>query len=355
MGKILIKNGRVWTGAKFSIGDVLTDGRNIVKIALSIDAQADFIFDAMGKIVSPGLVDLHVHLKGLASEEFAMHTEMSCFPFGVTAVNDAGSIYGNKEFLEQFAVKTTVFVCVDIKDNHVDLTNMEERLAQYGERAIGFKIYFDRNISKVTDITPLKEICEYAKARNLKVMVHCSNSPTPMSEIIGTLSKGDILTHAYHGGIHSCTEDGSQCFQLAKERGVIVDAGFAGHVHTDFQNLELAIQRGYLPDTISTDITKYSAYRRGGRYGMTMCMSMARRAGMSEEDIFKAITTVPAQVLDKSSEWGVLEEGRCADIAVLDFADEAFWLQDNAGNILESNNGYRCVLTISDGEVVYKD
>ena len=88
---------------------------------------------------------------------------------------------------------------------------------------------------------------------------------------------------------------------------------------------------------------------------MTMCMNMAKNVGMSEEDIFKAVTSSPAKVLGKEKEWGYLEKGRCADIAVFDYTDEGFDLTDNAENQLKSDMGYRCILTVSDGQVVYRD
>ena len=354
MARLLIKNGVLWNGEEFSCGDVLVDGRYIVKIAREIVDEADFIFHADGKIVSPGLVDIHVHMRGIASEEFGMHVEMSSFPFGVTAVNDAGSTRGDRILLDSFSVKNTVFVGVDIRDNHAHFAYTEKMLQKYGDKAIGLKVYFDTSLNEVRDITPLKEICNYAKSKGLRVMVHCSNSPTTMAEIVSTLAKGDILTHAYHGGVNTCTEEEFACFRIAKERGVIIDAGFAGHIHTDFQNLKNAIEAGYLPDTISTDITRYSAYTRGGRYGMTMCMSIARRLGMSEENIFKSVTSTPARVLGKANEWGYLKEGRCADIAVFDYTDEGFELTNNADNRLSSDMGYRCILTVSDGQVIYR-
>lgn len=355
MARILIKNGRVWDGEKFFFADILTDGRIIVKIERNISDNADFVYDAKGKTVSAGLVDIHVHMKGIASEKFGIEPNMSSFPFGVTAVNDAGSANGDRALLDSFAVKNTAFVGVDIRDNHADFTVTEELLQKYGDKALGIKVYFDTTLTEVRDITPLKEICDYAKNRNLKVMVHCSHSPTSMAEIVETLSAGDILTHIYHGGENSCTENEFKAFMIAKDKGVVMDAGFAGYVHTDFRNLEQTTKSGFLPDTISTDITCFSAYKRGGRYGMTMCMNMAKNVGMSEEDIFKAVTSSPAKVLGKEKEWGYLGKGRCADIAVFDYTDEGFDLTDNAGNQLKSDMGYRCILTVSDGQVVYRD
>ena len=88
---------------------------------------------------------------------------------------------------------------------------------------------------------------------------------------------------------------------------------------------------------------------------MTMCMSIAKALGMREEDIFRAVTSAPAKALGKEGEWGYLAVGRTADIVVLDDTDEGFDLTDKAGNHIESKNGYRCVLTVSDGQIVYQD
>ena len=354
MAKILIKNGRIWDGERFFFADILTEGKTIAEIAEHISQQADFVFDATGKIVTPGLVDLHVHMKGIASEKFGIEPSMSSFPFGVTAVNDAGSTHGDRALLDSFAVKNTVFVGVEIRDNHPEFALTERLLQTYGDKAIGIKVYFDTAISEVRDSTPLQGICTYAAGKGLKVMVHCSNSPVSMAEIVRTLSPGDILTHIYHSGENTCVENGFEAFQIARETGVILDAGFAGSVHTDFANLKSAVAAGYFPDTISTDITCYSAYKRGGRYGMTMCMNMARAVGMEEADVFKAVTSAPAQVLGKEAQWGYLQAGRCADIAVLEDTDEGFDLTDPAGNQLHSHTGYRCVLTVSDGHVLYR-
>ena len=355
MARIVIKNGRVWDGERFFFSDVMTEGNVVIKIEKGITEGADFIFDATGNIVSAGLVDIHVHMKGLSSDKFGIEPNMSSFPFGVTSVNDAGSINGDRALLDYFAVKNTVFVGVSIKDNHADFAITEKLLQKYGDKAIGIKVYFDTTITEVRDITPLKEICDYAKIKGLRTMVHCSHSPASMTEIVNALSAGDVLTHIYHGGDNSCTENDFEAFKIAKEKGVILDAGFAGHIHTNFATLKTAINAGFLPDTISTDITKRSAYQRGGRYGMTLCMSMARTVGMSEEDVFRAVTSKPAQVLGKDSEWGYLREGRCADIAVFDWIEEGFDLTDGAGNRLNHDMGYRCVLTVSDGQVIYRN
>lgn len=351
--KILIKNGSVWDGEGFLAADVLTDGPTVTRIAPGISCADAWEFDARGMTVSAGLVDCHVHMLGLSGPEYSTVPEATCFPFGVTAAIDAGSRLGDKTFAQTIAVKNVLFTASAIENNHLNREVTAQRLAKYGDRSIGIKMFFDETSRHVEDITPLLEVCAFAREHNTRVLVHCNHSPTPMLDIVKVLRAGDVLTHIYHGGKHTCLEEDFAAFQLAREKGITLDAGFAGFVHTDFAVLRRAIEAGWLPDTISTDLSCNSAFKRGGRYGLTMTMSMARAAGMEEEDIFRCVTTAPAQAHGQS--WGRLTEGGPADIAVLAYTNEGFSLTDKAGNTLESPLGYRCKLTISDGMAVYRD
>ena len=347
---LLIKNGTIWDGEKFFCGDICVSDGKISEIADHIENEnAYYTYDATGKIVSPGLVDIHTHMLGY----YGINADLSTIPFGVTAAADASAEPECLSKYENYLVKNKVFVTAEIRDNKAVFLNVEKMLEHYGDKAIGLKVYFDTTVSEVRDIAPLKEICEYAKEHNLTVMVHSSISPTPMAEIVDTLNKGDILTHSYHGGIHNASEDGFECLKKAKEKGIIVDAGFAGDVHADFEIFENAIKSGVSPDTISTDITKFSAYKRGGRYGLPMCMGIAKAVGMSEEDIFRSVTSTPAKALGKENEWGYLKIGRNADIAVFDCGEE-FSITDKRGNTVKIDDSYRCCLTVVDGEIVFK-
>lgn len=351
--QILIKNGRVWDGEKFFFADVLTDGPVISRIEPGISCEKAYLFDATGKIVSAGLVDCHMHMLGLSGAGFAVQTEIACFPFGVTAAIDAGSCLGDRALLEHISVKNAVFSDGKTENGHINRQVAEENLRRYGDKAIGIKLFFDDTSKNVWDSTPLLEACAFAREKQKKLLVHCNNSPIPMAQIVEQLAPGDVLTHVYHGGKHTCQEEDYAAFKLAREKGVTMDAGFAANGHTDFGVFQGAVAAGFLPDTISTDITAQSAYQRGGRYGLTMCMSMARAAGMEEADIFRAVTSAPAKAHGQS--WGCLEVGGAADIAVLEYGEEGFSLKDKAGNRLESRFGYRCKLTVLDGKIVYRD
>ncbi len=186
-------------------------------------------------------------------------------------------------------------------------------------------------------------------------MVHCTDSPVPMKEIVDALSEGDIITHTYHGAPHTVADENYVAYRLAKEKGIVIDAGMAGGVHTDFEVLRKALAEGYAPDVISTDITQFSAYMRGGIYGMTMCMSIYRTLGMSEVAILKAVTSAAASAVKREGRWGALAVGGSADFAVLSFGAAAIDISDRAKNRLEISQGYTCRLTAIGGQILYRN
>lgn len=342
MTKLLIKNGTVWDGEKFFYADVLTENKIISKIQKKIDDKADYVYDALGKIVSPGLIDIHTHFKGLSNNNIGISASMSSIPFGVISAADASATLGDTSIFNHFDTKTFVFVCAEFKNNKLYFENTKKLIKTYGSKVVGIKVYFDQFMSDISDISPLKQTVEFAERNNLIVMVHSTNSPSRTSEILSILRCGDILTHTYHGGQNNIEEDGYKCLLDAKKRGIIIDAGFAGHIHTNFDFLKKAVISGAYPDVISTDITKLSAYKRGGKYGMT------------EENIFRAVTSTAARAIGIENEAGYLKEGKCADIAVFEYDNEGFSLCDKQGNLLESKQGYRCLLTVVNGEILYR-
>ena len=350
--RFLITGGRVWTGEAFTEGDVAVSGGKVLAIGKSEGFEPEAVFDASGKIVTPGLVDIHTHFSGIGSETYGVCADLATIPYGVTAAADASAAHGSREMLDVFAVKNVVFLDSGIKDDHAVFSRANQMLPVYGDKAIGIKMYLDVNVTDCHTVQPVREVCQYAEKHGLIVMVHCSNSPVPMREILETLRPGDILTHSYHGGVHTSMDDGFESLKSARERGVVIDSGHAGYVHTNFKVLKAAVENGAQPDTISTDITRLSLGTRGGNYGLTLCMSLMRSCGMSEEDVLRAVTSTPAKVLGQP--WGRLEVGGAADIAILDYTHEPFSLTDPEGNTASGEMGYRCMLTIKNGEVLFR-
>lgn len=354
MKRIRIINGRVWDGRRFQHADVMTEGSSIIKLGQGITDEADFVYDAAGKIVSAGLVDCHVHMRGISADDIGAAVEMISFPFGVTAAADASGDCGDGTLMDTFMVKSAVFVGVIVQEGQVDFAKTQQALNRYGTRTMGIKVMFDTKSTAGVDLPTLREICAFAHERGLRVMVHSTNSPVPMGQLSDALGRGDILTHAFHGGMNHATKEDFARMRDAQRRGVCLDIGFSGVTHADFSVLRGALEYGIVPDHISTDITKRSLFTRGGHYGLTMCMSIAKQLGMKEEDIFRGVTSNPAKALGKEGEWGVLKVGGVADIAVFDAHTSMFDLTDKTGTRVCGTEGYRCVLTVADGQVVYR-
>ena len=351
---VLFQNGRVFDGEKFFTADVFVNNGIVEKIEKTISTSADFVYDASGKTVSAGLVDAHVHIRGVSSVDFATPAELATIPFGVTCAADAWASSGCSEQLDRLAVKTTVFAGVRVESGRAVFDLTEKLLADYRDKVAGIKLAFDISNPEIFDIRPLLEVIDFAERKALPVLVHSTGSPVPMADIIKHLRCGDIITHAFHGGKNNSFEDGYECLVSAKKKGIVVDAGLAGYVHTDFSVFRGAVECGIIPDVISSDITKLSAYKRGSVYGLTTCMSIARDVGMKEDDVFRAVTSQPAKALKKEGVWGALRVGGAADIAVLSYSDNGYDMTDKQGNRIVSRCGYRCELTMIDGEIMYR-
>lgn len=352
MDTLLIKNGRIFDGHDFSHNDIFICDGIVQEIAPNLNHQARFTFDAANMTVLPGLVDVHMHMIAISGPQWGASTDGSCFPFGVTAAADASAGYGNQSILESFSVKSVAFVHCGV-NRPIDFDALEEKVRRYGDKAVGIKLFYDGIGSpQLHDTIVLKEACDWAHQRNLSVTVHTSNCPVPMAELLSVLGKGDIATHIYHGNGHTVEEDNFQCLVDAKNRGVLLDVGFAGTGHVDFSIFRKALAAGITPDLLGTDLVRQVAFTRGGRYGQTMCMSIAKHLGMDEQDIFTAVTSRAAKALKHP--WGILQEGGCADIAVLSYCSEPFDLTDKSGCRVHSDLGYRCMLTVSNGNVVYR-
>ena len=352
IGSIKIKNGRIFDGERFLYGDIYIEGRKIVSIGENLKSSAKYEFDAKGNLVTPGLCDIHIHMKGISSDAFGISPDAVCFPNGVTYAADASAHKGTRDMLDAFSVKNKVFVVPEVQNDTAVFDKCDSMAAVFGDKVVGIKSYFDTADKELKTLKPLCEIVDYAEKNGIKVMVHCAGSPTKMADIIDVLRKGDILTHAFHGVKYTALDDNFECLRAAKEKGVIIDSGFAGCVHTNFAVFGEAVKSGIVPDTISSDITNCSAFIRGGKYGMGVCMTIAEQCGMSEDEILKAVTVNAAKAIN--ADCGTLKEGGIADIAVFDKYGEAVDMTDKDGNRFYADSSYRCLLTVADGDVVYR-
>lgn len=352
MNKILLKNGKIFDGEKFFNADLLIEDGKIVNIGKDLQ-PSELNIDVTGNIISSGLIDIHTHLSEMGSLAFGFPSDMATIPFGVTRAVDACAEYSNPDVLDYINVDIKAFIPLQIKGDGIDLNEMEKRLAHYKDRSLGVKVFFDKEQFDYITKTHLRLACEFAQEKGLKVMVHSTGSETPMIEIVELLNEGDILTHAYHGGNNSIVKDDYSAYKLAKEKRVIIDVGMAGGVHTDFKILRSGIENGYVPDTISSDITKFSAYIRGGVYGLTSCMSILKVLGLKEEEIFKAVTINPAKLV-LNSDSAKIRVGANATLSVLSWEENKIDLTDRWGNNLKTDKSYVNKMTIKNGQIIYR-
>ena len=364
MEKIRLKGGKIFDGEKFFCADIQIENGKITAVEPIAERESQkggaplndgLCIDVTDCIVTSGLVDIHGHFSEMGNAEFGFPADLSCIPFGVTYAVDACAVRSDPSVLESLRVETKVFIPVCICDGKLDTVEMQKLLDEYGERAIGIKVYFDESLQNGTTEEIFQAACEFARERGLKVMVHSSYSPTSMLKIVQTLKRGDILTHSYHGGVHSIDENGYIAYHTAKEKGVVVDAGMAGGVHTDFEVLKKAIENGCIPDTISSDITKFSAYKRGGIYGLTVCMSILKNLEMDEIKIFQAVTKNAAESVGQKEWFSTLSVGQKATLCVLRYGESAIDMTDKAGNRLAIHQGYLCKMTMKNGQILYRN
>ncbi len=350
---ILISNGTVWNGMEYKKGNVALKDGKIADIGACEGFQADYEYDASGAVVCPGLVDIHTHLKGVGPDIFGVLPEASSYPFGVTAAAEAGG-EKTEPVEENFHLKTAIFAVVGYHNGRPVFDRAERVISAHEGRIVGIKTYYDKGQTDVDSVEPFREVCEYAHGRGYRVMVHCTNSPVPLRELFSCMRKGDICTHVYHGIGHTAAEDGFEALREARERGIILDTGLAGGAHGSYEIIRQALAAGLGPDTISTDITRLSAFHRGGNYGMTMAMSIMRYLGMSDEAVLRAVTSDAAGAIGRQEEWGMLLPGRAADTAVLKYGPVQIDSTDRNGCRIVVDEGYRCVFTVADGWIVYR-
>lgn len=353
MASLMIRNGRVFDGQGFIAGDVLVRDGIVERIAPGLNETADRVFDAAGMTVLPGLVDVHLHIKGVSSPGWSVDAQQGCFPFGVTAAADASATGGDQTLLDNLPVKNGVFVITGTK-KPISFDKALHLLDCYGDRVLGIKVCYDNHFNPdLTDEKKLIAICDFAHSRGLPLTVHTAHSPVMMDTLLSVLSPGDIATHVFHPSPNSAQDDGFDCLKKAKERGNWLDSCICAGAHVDFEVYRNAIAAGICPDLLGTDLAEEIAFVKGDRYGLTTCMTVARVLGMAEDAVFQAVTGNAGKALRRP--WGRLEQGGPADITVLQWCKEPMELTDCQGHRLTSDQGYRCRLTVAGGKIVYKD
>lgn len=338
---LLIKGGRVIDPSVGldAVRDVAITGGRIMAIEAGITGDAADTIDARGKIVAPGLIDIHTHAgRGKDSPALALQD-------GVTGFVDAGS--GGPDNIDEIAAvlrggpqigralvnvaMRTGFTGGELMDiNRASVSLVRGAIARNRDVVIGVKARLSQDVAGTNDLEGLRRAQEAATSFGLPVMIHIGQSVSPMRAILPLLKRGDIVTHMYAPPPNSILDDQGRLIPdvtAARRRGVIFDFGNGVTGHFNWDMVERATKQGFWPDTLSTDWAATS--RTTGVVDFPNVMSKLLMFGMPLAQVVACATTNAAKVFDSFSDRGTLNIGAPADVAIMELREGSFEFLDN--------------------------
>ncbi|MCX5514900.1 amidohydrolase/deacetylase family metallohydrolase [Kaistia algarum] len=353
---LVLTNGRVLDPSQGldRVVDIAFSGRHVAAIGENLAPSAKSVRDVSGKIVTPGLIDLHTHVYwggtslGVDPEDYARQT-------AVTTCVDTGSAGpGNfpgfrKHVIEPCGIRILVYLHVSFAGIYAFSPRImigeghDQRLLAARDAAevadanrdviIGIKVRIGRNASGPAGIAPLDVALDVGEATGLPVMVHIDEPPPSYGEVIDRLRPGDVLTHAFRGFPNApVLADGTIRPQViaARERGVLFDIGH-GMGSFSWKSARAMLAKGFAPDTISSDVHAMSIH--GPAFDQVTTLSKFLALGMPLGDVIAASTVKAAEALQRP-ELGTLKVGAVGDASVLSLRDGAFPLEDSQGEVV---------------------
>ena len=356
--------------------DVAFKDGKVAAVAERIDpALAAQSIDATGKLITPGLIDLHGHFYH-GGNGSAVHADQTCLSSGVTTGVDAGSA----GFLNYGAMRDYVFPAhrtrllaflhiggVGLAANRALGGGLHDmRIINVGEtvRAIkenpGFifgvkvRMHYDA-VARWNAHEAMSKAREAATEAGARLMVHISGTPIPLPDVLAHLGPGDIATHAFNGLPENMLDNGGKVrpeVRDAAARGVIMDVAHAG-VHCDVEVVKAAMDQGIMPDTISTDVH----IAPPGRivYLMNDLVSKFHALGMPLADAIAASTSRPARILGLEDSIGSLAVGMAGDAAVWERRQGRFVWHDMAGHNVDGALRLDTFATVKGGAAAWRE
>ena len=341
---LIIKGGRVIDPSVRldAIRDVGIAAGRIVAIEPAIMATATDTLDARGKLVVPGLIDIHNHAARDAQGPAL------CLQDGVTGWIDAGSA-GADQIDAAVAIAKAApqqgRLLVNIGRGGIlpegdtmdlaraDVSAARDAITRHRGFVVGIKARLSETVVGKNDLEVLRRAQEVAAPLNLSVMIHMGQTPSSLTELLPLLKRGDIVTHVFAPPPNSIVDERGRILPevlAARRHGVVFDVGngVVGHVRWDI--VEQVMNQGFWPDTLSTDWNVNS--RTTGVVDFPNCMSKLLHFGMSVPDVVACATVNASRTFEVFRDRGTLNVGAPADVAVLELRDGEFEFVDNYEN-----------------------
>ena len=372
---LLLKGGHV-IDAKNNIDavrDVAVKDGKIAAVSANIDAkQSAKTLDVTGLYVTPGLVDMHVHVfhtslvPGAWAGDNSVQPDLISFRTGVTTMVDSGSA-GYRNFAQFRATvidrsQTRVLAFVNIAGYGMMTNLVEQDTTDMLPKATAEVATKNRDVVvgiktahyEKPDWTSVDRALEAAKLAGIPVMVDFGffRPERPYWQLVTQrLRPGDISTHMFRGPVPWINDNGKVYPYLfeARRRGVKFDVGHGGGSFV-MRNAVPAIQQGFWPDTISTDL--HGGSMNAGMMDMPSLMSKILAIGMPLKEVIARSTWAPAQTIGHP-ELGHLTVGATADIAAFRLLDGDYQFRDEKDGAVKGKQRLVPELTVLGGKVVW--
>ena len=321
--------------------DVAIQGGRIAGIGAFEQEMAASVLDARGLIVTPGIVDMHVHVYEGVSH-YGVDADENCIHKGVTTVLDAGSsgaqtFPGFREYVID-RVKTRVFALMNISASGMisdivgeledlrwaDPDETLKMLERHRDVVLGVKVRLEKRMAGENAIAALKMAREVADAASVPIMVHIGGTVNPLTDFLPLLRSGDVMTHCFHAKTYGVLdEDGVVVPEVraASERGVMLDIGH-GRGGFSFDVCRKALSQDLYPNTISSDIHSHNIH--GPVFDQATTMSKFLHLGFAIDDVVRMTTVDPARAMGMPDGIGTLEVGAPADVSLFELRHGKF-------------------------------
>lgn len=368
---MLVKGGTVVDPAQglHAVRDVAITGGRIAALDSEIyEETAQTVIDAAGYLVTPGLIDLHVHVWWGVSH-FGVEPDPTCLARGVTTVYDTGSsgadtFPGFKKYvIDASATRIKAFLHVssqglltadvgELTDlRYADVDRAVRMCEAYSDDIIGVKIRMSKGLVGENGREGLKRACEIRDATGLPLMVHPNASPVSFDDMMDALQPGDIVTHCFHQSDTGILDDSGAVRPAARraaEDGILFDVGH-GQSSFVFDVAEAAMSQDFPPDTISSDLHVYNL--NGPVYDLVTTVSKFLFLGLSLEEAVDKVTAAPARAMGVLGEIGTLRPGATADMAILELKAGSCVFTDTRERTRQAEQKLECVSTIRAGRL----
>jgi dihydroorotase len=341
---LIIRGGRVIDPSVRldAIRDVAISGGRIAAIEASISGDASDTIDAHGKLVVPGLLDIHTHCGRFAEGPGMVLQD------GVTGWIDAGS-QGADHIGDTIAVARNspqqgrVLINIGragilpegdtMELKRADVDAARNAIAANRDFIVGVKARLSRDVAGENDYEVLRRAQEVASSFGLPVMIHMGQTISPLPKLVDQLKRGDIVTHLFAPPPNAIIDDSGHILPevlAARRRGVWFDVGNGQTGHMRWDNITAIMKTGFWPDTFSTDWNKNA--HETGVIDLPNCMSKLFGYGMTVDEAIARATVNAARTFPLFNDRGTLNVGAPADVAILELRKGNFEFLDNFNN-----------------------